>query len=746
MLPKILKNAVSFLILITLLTGAPVSKINNHVVKNIASAEGPSDVATATNTSLALTFDSLSKFFQKESFFNDLLEATLKEIAKAALREMTTSTVNWINSGFEGKPLYFENPKSFYLSIRDQQVQTFIDEIGYDSIKYPFGQDYAFGLIDSVSRTFEQNARYSLNEAIEATHPGSTAEDFYEDFSIGGWDAFLSMATIPANNPVGFQYEAQKEIEKRTEGTEQSPAEIVKAKVQQGLGFLSPQECTAVGYVGKAEQPFLYPPFIPPLDDSLAYDDAYNDAYDEYVADFGAAYEDETALHNDASDYATSIATEIGNDAINQNEEAEAQYIADKATGLVEYNTAHTCPEDKWIDRTPGYLVANQITSALGSNWTQSELGSAVGSSLSAVFDALFNELFDKGLAKLSDGAETITEDFWNYNGLTLGGSGADDILIGETSWQNTADIVVDLHAKLNGLTIGGAGGVEITTPSDIERTSEEVEILRQTLLKTQTLPEKMQDLDECLPGMNYDWEKRANRAFDRETQKLVRKANKDNDNADDAEAALATLETDYGIAKTNMQLRVIERNIPSATIMGDLVASLTDTKFTSTTYFDLLIGKSSTLARLNSMKVQLDTGTPEEELIPQYLAITSKISTPTTIADSQLNLDTLVDTLEKIDTLKDQCQTERQNIATLVPGDTELDNALNNPTLVWVIFTHVLLPDTIELITQEQNFYCQEYLEGVNQKNVYRLIDVELVCGDFYSGTLSDYFIDYTY
>ena len=217
------KLASLILIVIIVVNLVPVTLIESgfKIKKAYADPTGISDGLTATNTALANVYNSITKFFESESFFNDLLEAALKEVAKAALREMTTSTVNWINSGFEGRPLYFENPKSFYLGIRDQQVQTFIDEIGYDSIKYPFGQEYAMGLIDSVSRNFEDNARYSLNEAIEATHPGSTAEDFYEDFEVGGWDAFLSMSTIPSNNPIGFQYEAQKEIAERTIVTKQ---------------------------------------------------------------------------------------------------------------------------------------------------------------------------------------------------------------------------------------------------------------------------------------------------------------------------------------------------------------------------------------------------------------------------------------------------------------------------------------------------------------------------------------------
>jgi hypothetical protein len=822
------KLASLMLIVFVIVNLIPVTLLESGIKTNKVYADptGVSDGVTATNTTLANVYNSITKFFESETFFNDLLEASLKEVAKAALREMTTSTVNWINSGFEGKPLYFENPKSFYISLRDQQVQTFIDEIGYDSVKYPFGQDYALGLIDSVSRRFEDNARYSLNEAIEATSPGSTAEDFYEDFDIGGWDAFLSMATIPANNPVGFQYEAQKEIEERTLGTEQSPAEIIKEKVNQGQGFLSPQECTAEGYVGPAETPWLYPPYIPPVDSDSIYDETYDTYYNMYIEYSGPEYEgtDDYISEQTVHDNAVAQAIAAANAAETTNGEAQIQYVEDKAADLEAYNTAHTCPEDKWVDRTPGYVVADQITSALGSNWTQSELGAAVGSSLSAVFDALFNELFDKGLSILSDGTETVTEDLWSYEGLTLGGSGSDDTLVGGSSWTGTADVVVDLYEKL----VNGTGGD--TTQTDIARTTAEADLLRTTLTQTQQLPQKMFDLDECIPGMNFQWEDRADKAFQRETQKLVRKANKDNDNASEAEAALNTLETDYGLAKTDMTLRMIDSNIPSATTMSDVVASITGAKFESSTYFDLLIERSTTVSRLNSMRASLLAGTAEEELIPQYIALMSKITTDASLESAKLTLDTINDKLVELGEMKTQCEYERANVATLVPDDIGLIMALtgggitldswvpgfldievtsiydgggeektedelrdelineiedegcgfldfgcsedgmtssvNDLNLDGLQYVHILVFDgdlsvwnalkeyaffgsafygSISL-SAEESYFCQQIMGTVNEDNIYRSIDVNLQCADFYHGTLSDYFIDYKY
>ena len=96
------KLASLMLIVFVIVNLIPVTLLESGIKTNKVYADptGVSDGVTATNTTLANVYNSITKFFESETFFNDLLEASLKEVAKAALREMTTSTVNWINSGF----------------------------------------------------------------------------------------------------------------------------------------------------------------------------------------------------------------------------------------------------------------------------------------------------------------------------------------------------------------------------------------------------------------------------------------------------------------------------------------------------------------------------------------------------------------------------------------------------------------------------------------------------------------------
>ncbi|MEK7140346.1 MAG: hypothetical protein AAB815_01025, partial [Patescibacteria group bacterium] len=49
-----------------------------------------------------------SLFLQLRELAKTIMREALKAVARRALAEMTKSTVNWINSGFHGKPLFIE--------------------------------------------------------------------------------------------------------------------------------------------------------------------------------------------------------------------------------------------------------------------------------------------------------------------------------------------------------------------------------------------------------------------------------------------------------------------------------------------------------------------------------------------------------------------------------------------------------------------------------------------------------------
>ncbi|MBU0612145.1 hypothetical protein KKB58_01840, partial [Patescibacteria group bacterium] len=149
---------------------------------------------------------------------------------------------NWIQTGNSGGPLFVQDPGKFFKDIAREELLGFGLEIG-DSAKFPFGKAFMINAATNFNKKFAGNAQYSLDRMIQQTTPEFTAVAFGEDFSMGGWNAWDALIQNPANNPLGFQIEASKELAKRTAGTSNSLADYTKDMLQQSGGFLSDWRC-----------------------------------------------------------------------------------------------------------------------------------------------------------------------------------------------------------------------------------------------------------------------------------------------------------------------------------------------------------------------------------------------------------------------------------------------------------------------------------------------------------------------
>ena len=171
-----------------------------------------------------------------KNFAKEVGKQLYQATARRLLAEMTTSTVNWINTGFHGQPLFLENPESFFRDIAKSEIKDFVDIIGYNNIYFPFGRQTALQTIDAYKRQFESNAQYSLSKVIN--DPGLLM-GYRTDFNVGGWNGFIVNTQYPQNNSLGFQIMMNDELGRRLAGTTQNVAEKTQTALQQGLGFLS---------------------------------------------------------------------------------------------------------------------------------------------------------------------------------------------------------------------------------------------------------------------------------------------------------------------------------------------------------------------------------------------------------------------------------------------------------------------------------------------------------------------------
>ena len=173
----------------------------------------------------------------------DCLDKVERAAAQVVLRSVTKDTVNWINSGFHGQPLYVQDTTAFLNNIRKRSLSDLTNAIGLDPNKFPFGKTVAQQLINSTNNYFEQADAYTLNQVIAQQVPGANSTDFTKNFANGGWTAFSAQFN-EGNNPYGFSFAAAQTLATRTSDTSQnSPTGLVLQQLARNGGFLDSKSC-----------------------------------------------------------------------------------------------------------------------------------------------------------------------------------------------------------------------------------------------------------------------------------------------------------------------------------------------------------------------------------------------------------------------------------------------------------------------------------------------------------------------
>ncbi len=180
------------------------------------------------------------------------LDSLAKIIIKNFIQKITMGIIDWINTGYEGKPFFLEDPGSFFKNIAQDEILAFGNSIN-DPNLFPFGKNFMQNFIGGFRNKFATNAQYSLNNFIQRTNPGSVSADFYTNFNIGGWNAWLGMTQYPQNNPIGFSLMASNALSVNLQGTFDSRATQIKDSIRDAGGFLGDERCADPEGVTHAE-------------------------------------------------------------------------------------------------------------------------------------------------------------------------------------------------------------------------------------------------------------------------------------------------------------------------------------------------------------------------------------------------------------------------------------------------------------------------------------------------------------
>src|SRR3989338_8187308 len=195
---------------------------------------------TLGTTGASAANETVQTAFSIKNFAKDILKQIIMTVQKRLLAEMTKSTINWINTGFHGSPLFVENPKSFFTDIVKSEVKTIVDQIGYDVLHQPFGKQMALNIINSYKSTLQSNSEYTLSRVINDPR---LLQNYRTDFNVGGWNGFFINNLYPQNNYLGYNMIIRESLGRKVDNPINNEIKKVQDTLQKGMGFLSPQTC-----------------------------------------------------------------------------------------------------------------------------------------------------------------------------------------------------------------------------------------------------------------------------------------------------------------------------------------------------------------------------------------------------------------------------------------------------------------------------------------------------------------------
>lgn len=168
--------------------------------------------------------------------FKSVEECLVKTIARAAIDQITRSVVNWINSGFNGKPSFVTNFNQYFASVADQAAGEFIRGSSLSFLCSPFSAQIKIAIAQSyANRKGSAAGSCSLNKVT-----GNINSFLNGNWGAGGWGGLLQLTMAPINNPYGAYGYAEISRDGAISRAQENARSGVSAS-----GFISLQKCDA---------------------------------------------------------------------------------------------------------------------------------------------------------------------------------------------------------------------------------------------------------------------------------------------------------------------------------------------------------------------------------------------------------------------------------------------------------------------------------------------------------------------
>jgi hypothetical protein len=703
--------------------------------------------------------------------FDKLKEFGLDKIAFAIAQQlterMTQRLLNWANDGFEGNPFYVEDRGALAKEIALDSFEGIVSS--YTASDSPWINAVVKAV--DVGRTVYQDG-ITLDEIF-----GEDWEEIaYDDFEAGGWGGYSALYD-PSNNVIGTQLltEAQTTVAIKTKRGQ------VEMDLLSNDGFLSVQTCIATN---------LEDPEFEGKNVEVTYDPDRG-PWMGYAEDFPA--ENFRAGYMEA--YITPPAP------------AQAPGSALPPAPAVPQPITVTCTQ--YETETPGKLIGKQIEQTTGIPLERTGQVEEFGELIFGSLQQLVVGLSEAGLKKLSSSINPGLKDL-----TSPGGPGSDDDNLPE-DWLESPALSLDLDSELYGsYTTEDENGEPISYPGElvqdangdpvplpdnptgnevpaatpngnnvvaageilpdgttatqqtilpvaliregaVELIERELDIRKDTLYNQSyglaSLPEKIMELDHCLPGPDGPGETWVGRLRDKirdekNYQQAQSKASKkDNEKGEALTSALQSVNFNIGDGVTDVRLSVLDtdKNIPSYQEIVNIVIRIRAVNSMRTEQEEALLRASTLLGNIKKIASDYENATSEFEKAQQRFKFSelSRVPSPS-IVEGIENERTQVIALEELVTeYTATCQEEVNDMKT---ADPIFAQRYDSGTL-WCSGQHPYpandLKGTQDYIVDRINEDWDHYIDECGAGSNCGVVgDLNLTCSDFYTSNITDY------
>ncbi len=172
-----------------------------------------------------------SLWSQNNKMLSNALNYLMGKIGERLMNKITDDMIKYIKGESGGGPKFITDFSSYITDAVDQAAGDFLDKyLGLGFLCEPFRP---FLQLAFKTSPFSQKARCSISDI------GANLTSFFNDFSKGGWDAWIRMAEQPQNTIHGAYLATYDELN----AIKNQTAEAQRLKTQVSGGF-KPLECT----------------------------------------------------------------------------------------------------------------------------------------------------------------------------------------------------------------------------------------------------------------------------------------------------------------------------------------------------------------------------------------------------------------------------------------------------------------------------------------------------------------------